>query len=192
MQNQEKQPYLSNRYTGTNWEAFRHFGNEKLCLKVPLKTEENIEAAVKYFNDTIQWAGWNSTPEHTDLLITSDYHILVKQKNSRKTKIQHTDLPITSDYPILVKQKNSSKTKQQKAKEYSSQQHKNLSNFPKTYKNNAIQTFLQGLTPTDSTIYSLRKVTKKIIRQKLPHLSGQLKEHGPEIPQKNYTHLLIA
>jgi hypothetical protein len=52
VQNQEKQPYLSNRYI--NWEAFRHFVNETLPLKVPLKAEENIEAAVKYFNDTIQ------------------------------------------------------------------------------------------------------------------------------------------
>jgi hypothetical protein len=38
----------------TKEKAFRHF-NEK--LKVPLKTEENIEAAVNYFNETIQLAG---------------------------------------------------------------------------------------------------------------------------------------
>jgi hypothetical protein len=31
VQNQEKQPYLSNRYT--NWEAFWHFVNKKLSLK---------------------------------------------------------------------------------------------------------------------------------------------------------------
>jgi hypothetical protein len=28
-------------------------------------TKEDIEAAVKFFNDTVQWAGWNATPEHT-------------------------------------------------------------------------------------------------------------------------------
>jgi hypothetical protein len=44
VENQEKQPYFSNRYT--NCEAFRHFVNEKLSQKVPLKTEENIEAAL--------------------------------------------------------------------------------------------------------------------------------------------------
>jgi hypothetical protein len=64
VQNQEKQPYLSNKYT--KWKAFRHFINKKLSLKVPFKTEEDIEAAVKYFNNTIQLAGWNTTPEHTD------------------------------------------------------------------------------------------------------------------------------
>jgi hypothetical protein len=52
VQNQETKPFLRNRYT--NWETFQHFINEKLSLKVPLK---KIEAAVKYFNDTMQWAG---------------------------------------------------------------------------------------------------------------------------------------
>jgi hypothetical protein len=64
--NQEKQPHLSNRHR--NWDDFRHLINERLTLNVSLKTEEEIEAAVKFFNDTIQWAGWNTTPEHTDTL----------------------------------------------------------------------------------------------------------------------------
>jgi hypothetical protein len=62
--NQEKQPSLSKRHI--NWDDFRHFINQRLTLNVSLKTEEDIEAAVKFFNDTIQWAGWNATPEHTD------------------------------------------------------------------------------------------------------------------------------
>jgi hypothetical protein len=37
-----------------------------------------------------------------------------------------------------------------------------LKKFLDTKKNDGIQTFLQGLTPTDSTDYSLWKVTKKI------------------------------
>jgi hypothetical protein len=55
-QNQEKQPSLCNIHR--SWDAFRHLINERLILNVPLKTEEEIEAAVKFFNDTIQWAGW--------------------------------------------------------------------------------------------------------------------------------------
>jgi hypothetical protein len=73
----EQQPCLSNRYT--NWDDFRHLVNEKLTLKVSLKTEENIQAAAKIFNDTIQWAGWNATPEHTDILATLDCPIQIKQ-----------------------------------------------------------------------------------------------------------------
>jgi hypothetical protein len=60
--NQEKQPSLINRYT--NWDDFRHLINQRLTLNVSLKTEEDIEAAVKFFNDTIQWEGWNAMPEH--------------------------------------------------------------------------------------------------------------------------------
>jgi hypothetical protein len=40
MQNKEKQLYLSNRYT--NLEAFRHFANKKLSLRLPRETEEDI------------------------------------------------------------------------------------------------------------------------------------------------------
>jgi hypothetical protein len=37
-----------------------------------------------------------------------------------------------------------------------------LKQLLKTYNNDGIQTFLQGLTPTDSTCYSPWKLTKKI------------------------------
>jgi hypothetical protein len=63
VQNQEKQQSISNRHT--NWNDFRHLINQRLTLNVSFITEEHIEAAVKLF-DTIQWAGWNSTPEHTE------------------------------------------------------------------------------------------------------------------------------
>jgi hypothetical protein len=50
--------------------------NERLTLSFSLQTEEHIEAAVKFFNDTIQWAGWNAMPEYTDTLKTYDCPIL--------------------------------------------------------------------------------------------------------------------
>jgi hypothetical protein len=50
--NQEKQPSLSNIHT--NWDDFRHLINQRLTLNDSLKTEQDIEAAVKFFNDTIQ------------------------------------------------------------------------------------------------------------------------------------------
>jgi hypothetical protein len=39
-----------------NWDDFRRLINERLTSNVSLKIEE-VEAAVKFFNDTIQWAG---------------------------------------------------------------------------------------------------------------------------------------
>jgi hypothetical protein len=59
--NQEKEPRLSNRHT--NWEGFRHLINERLTSNVYLRTEDDIEAVVKFF-DTIERAGWNTTTAH--------------------------------------------------------------------------------------------------------------------------------
>jgi hypothetical protein len=59
---QEKEPISGNRLT--HWDDFRLLVNERLTLNIPLKTEEDIEAAAKFFNGTIQCAGWNGTPEH--------------------------------------------------------------------------------------------------------------------------------
>jgi hypothetical protein len=50
-----KPPHRSNRQT--NWDLFCHLITERLTLKIPLKTPEDIEEAVKLFNDTVQWAG---------------------------------------------------------------------------------------------------------------------------------------
>jgi hypothetical protein len=69
--NQEKQPSLSSSHT--NWNDFRHFINQRLTLNVSFKTKEDIEAAVKFFNDTIRLAGWNAMPEHTDTFKTALY-----------------------------------------------------------------------------------------------------------------------
>jgi hypothetical protein len=39
----------------TNWDYLRHLITAALTLHVRLKTEGQIEDAVKYFNDIIQW-----------------------------------------------------------------------------------------------------------------------------------------
>jgi hypothetical protein len=49
-------------------------------LNVSFNTEENTEAAIKFFSDTVQWASWNAMPEHTDTLKIYGCPILIKQK----------------------------------------------------------------------------------------------------------------
>jgi hypothetical protein len=44
----------------------------RLTLNIPLKTEEDIEAAAKFFNDTIQCAGCNAALEHKTTLEVYD------------------------------------------------------------------------------------------------------------------------
>jgi hypothetical protein len=81
--NQEKQPSLSNRHT--DWDDFRHLIDETLTSGISLKRED-IEAAVNFVNGTIQWAGWNATPEQTETLKAYDYPILSKQNIKEKKK----------------------------------------------------------------------------------------------------------
>jgi hypothetical protein len=71
-------PRLFNRKT--DWNVFRHLNNERLLLKVPFTTDPDIEAAIKNFNGIIQWAGWTTTPEHTESRQAYDCRILIKQK----------------------------------------------------------------------------------------------------------------
>jgi hypothetical protein len=59
-----------------------------ITLNVSLKTKEDIEAAVKFFKNTIQWAGRNATPEHTDTYKTYDCPILIKQKIEEKRRLR--------------------------------------------------------------------------------------------------------
>jgi hypothetical protein len=115
MLNQEKQLSLSNKHT--NWDQFRLIINERLILKVPLKTEEDIETAAKLFNDTMQWAGWNATPEHAAKHKANNCPIPIKQKIEEKEE-DSAEIG-TNSAP-------------RRAKGYSTQQHKNSSNFSTT------------------------------------------------------------
>jgi hypothetical protein len=53
--NQGKEPILDNRHI--KCDDFRCLVNERLTLNIPHITEEDIEAAAKFFNDTIQCTG---------------------------------------------------------------------------------------------------------------------------------------
>jgi hypothetical protein len=77
-QNKEKQPSLSKIHT--NWDDFICLVNEKLTLNVALKTEEDIETAVKFLNDTIQLADCKATPDHPETPKAYKFPIQIKQK----------------------------------------------------------------------------------------------------------------
>jgi hypothetical protein len=112
---------------------------------VPLKTEAQIEDAVKYFTDIIQWAGWTATPETTCTTSSYDCPIFIKQKLAERRRLQKE---------WHLHQTQTSKKLFNRAKQ-------ELKQLLHDHKNYNIQTFLNGLTPTASTDYSLWKTTKK-------------------------------
>jgi hypothetical protein len=50
----------------------------------PLKPKKIL----KFFSDTVQWAGWNATPGHTDIFKTYECPILIKQKIEDKRRLR--------------------------------------------------------------------------------------------------------
>jgi hypothetical protein len=134
-----KPPHLSNRQT--NWDLFRHLITERLTLKIPLKTPEDIEETVKLFNGTVQWAGLNATPNPPAPLQTHGCPPFIRrlqQNRQLHKRWQHTRTPENKrllNRPI--------------------RDHKQLLHW-----HDCVQTFLQSLTPTVSTDYSLWKTTK--------------------------------
>jgi hypothetical protein len=112
---------------------------------VPLKTDAQIEDAVKYFTDIIQWAGWTATSEDTYTLSSSDCPIFIKQKLAEKRRLR----------------KEWHRYRTPKSKKLLNRARQELKQHLHEHKNSNIQTFLHGLTPTASTDYSLWKTKKK-------------------------------
>jgi hypothetical protein len=158
------QSNLSNSHT--NWDYFRHLINQR----PDQRPEEDIEGAVKFFNDTVQWAGLNATPEHTDTLKTYDYPIVIKQKIEEKRRLRRGWRRLRTP----------------ESKRLLNTATQELTQLLNRNKNDCIQTFLQGLTPTESTGYSLWKETKKIKQFKKPS-PPHLKELGQEARSKKHT-----
>jgi hypothetical protein len=95
---------------------------------------------------TIQLAAWYATTEHTATPKANSWPVLIKQI------VEKRRLPRNLHQLRILENKRLPKAVTQELKQ--------LFN---NYKGDRIRTFLQGLTPRESTDYSLRKVTKKLI-----------------------------
>lgn len=136
----------------TNWDNFRTLLKSTLCLKIPLKTENDITEAIEHFNLCIQQATWNSTPisstnvrENSCLQAIRD--MIALKRNLRKKWQSTRSLEI--------------KTKLKTIKEI----HDMLNNE----KEQAIEHYLRGLSAIEATDYSLWKATKKLKRPQVPN-----------------------
>jgi hypothetical protein len=142
--NQAPQPSLCN--SKTNWDFFHHLITMALTLHVPLKTEAQIEDAVKYFTDIIQWAGGNATPETTCTPSSYACPIFSKPKLAEKRRLR----------------KEWYRTRTPTSKTLFNRAMHDLKQLIHHHKNANIQKFLHGLTPMASTDHSLWKINKKL------------------------------
>jgi hypothetical protein len=136
-----KPPHISNQQT--NWDLFRHLITERLTLKIPLKTPEDIEEAVKLFNDTVQGAVWTATPNPPAQLHTHGPPLIrqrLEEKRQLRKRWQHTKTP--------------------ENKRLLNRAIRDLKQLLHRHRNDCVQTFLQSLTPNVSIDYSLRPETR--------------------------------
>lgn len=145
-----KPPSLYNKHT--SWDHFRQSIDENLNCNVPLKTEEDLNNAVEQFNHTIQIAAWNATPEMGRKDQAGECSLLIKQKITEKRNMR----------------KQWQLSRDPKAKTKLNRAVKELKQLLDESKNENIRTYLNELTPTSATDYSLWKATKRL---KQPQIS---------------------
>ncbi|CAH2216481.1 jg25955, partial [Pararge aegeria aegeria] len=147
----------------TNWEIYQDKISSQVNLKVPLKTEQEIEQNVEHLNVLIHIAAQESTPtlKNTETKGQPFPKVVKEQVTKRRNlrKIWHQ-----SRYPSDKKAFNIASKK--------------LKNLIKTFANDVLQSHLARLAPTSSTDYSLWKATRKMKRPS---------KHIPPIKKRNGT-----
>ena len=138
----------------TNWNVFKTYINDHLKCNVPLKNNDQLEDAIENFNKLIHVAVDVATPS-----------------NSSQTKKHQLDIP-----PFIaqkIKEKRHLRRIWQKSRRKEDKKKVNcanneLKNLLALDKNVSIQKYLEGLSSSEASDYSLWKATKKITRPQNP------------------------
>ena len=143
----------------TIWTHFKTTICENLCLNLSLKNGKEIESAIEHFNTTIQHAAWNATPpskckrELPNEMVAS----MLRDKRKLRKRWQNTRDPEI-------------KTQLNKAS-------KDLKSFLQEMDNTKVSKYLENLSATKASDYSLWKATKKMYKQ-TPFSSALKTESG--------------
>lgn len=142
----EERPNLCNKYT--DWEIFEDKLERYINIKIPLKTPEQIDNAVSNLTKNIQQACWEATPNMGRKQITNRCPPALKEKIAEKRKIR----------------KRWQNTRSPENKKHLNKLTKELTKLMAELRNEGIQNYLEQLTPTEATDYSLWKATKHLKR----------------------------
>lgn len=152
-------PSLYNK--NTNWNRYRSIIDDTISLNIRLKDKNDITNAIVIFNQAIHLAAREATPEQRIRTTQTDCPTLIKEKIEEKRKLrkrwQQTRSP--ADKKKLNKAVKETKILLNKVK------------------NESIRNYLQNLTNTSETDYSLWKATKKLKRPQ---------QHIPPIKKKQW------
>lgn len=146
--NKQKPASLTNKWT--DWELFKSTLQEKIDINVKLKTPQEIDTAVEELIKTIQQASWVATPEVSANVKIQNQSNLVKEAIQNKRRLRRIWMT----------------TRAPQHKEKLNRAEKNLKKLLKDEQNRVFQEYLEGLTPTEATEYSLWKATAKLNKAK--------------------------
>lgn len=137
-------PSLANRKT--DWNNFKDYIEQHLNRSIRLKTTEEIEVATNHFTTIVQEAGWNSTPQPTNIKISSpnipnEIMEIVKEKRRARARWQRT-------HSIEDKRRFNQLNNQLRQK-------------LKTAKNETFKTYLQSINTHDNSIWNATKGIKQ-------------------------------
>lgn len=142
----EKSPTLVNKLT--DWESFKIELDNYIDLKVPLKTNEQLDVELEQFLKHIQQAAWNNTPDINKPTKGKVYPLGIKQLLSEKRRQRR------------VWQQSRSPEDKRKLNNMT----KKLSKMIQVFNDSSMNRYLQTLTSDSSTGYSLWKATKNLKR----------------------------
>lgn len=135
-------PYILHN-NKTNWLLFRELVTVNLNTQISLKSEADITKALEHFNQCIQYAAWDATPqnrpaEHTSTCSPIISSILAEKRIRKRWQVTRC--------PEL-------KTKLNKLT-------KETKKLLLEHRNRGVKKYLQNLSATTATNYSLWKATK--------------------------------
>lgn len=130
----------------TNWNQFRSILCDSSNLNISLKTQDEIDSAVQQLNNNIQTAAWQSTTSKLEQKKGISFSAGVRDKIAEKRRLR----------------KNWQISRSPNDKLLLNQAVKDIKKLLQTEKNLSMQHYLENLTPTDATDYSLWKATKKL------------------------------
>lgn len=136
----------------TNWNTYREILENEISCNISLKTPQDIDIAVVDLNKKIESAAVRSTPQNISIENTKKTFVSekVQQKLEEKRKLRK------------IWQRTRDKTDKNKY----NRSIKELKKCLLEERNFGIQTYLENLTPTETSDYALWKATKKINRPK--------------------------
>lgn len=131
----------------TNWKRYHNLIDNQLCPNIKLESKDDIENTIKYFNDLIADCARASTPAQDQIKARGKEYtsnnildLLAKKRRAKRAWQNHRSPNTKAELNNAIKM---------------------LKESLQAEKNNKIQEFIQDLSPTADTNYSLWKIAKK-------------------------------